>query len=155
MTFPVRFRCRPVQWVTILLDGLLDNELSRFAARANLMIAALLILAAATAPPVALECPAISGETLVYVSIYDGPPEQDADLAPDDTKKAGEITSNIWKLAAEANGLFVKCGYGKKLEGPYRRMETIRLPDAVTGCRADFKPGPKPSDLILTHFSCR
>jgi hypothetical protein len=135
--------------------GRLTMILSPSVMGANSMIAALLILAAAGAPVVALECPAIPGQTLVYIDIYDGPPEQQADLAPDDTRKTGGITSNIWKLAAGPGGLFVKCGYGKKLEGPYSRIETIRLPDTVAGCRADFKPGAKPSDLILTHFSCR
>jgi hypothetical protein len=121
------------------------------------MIGALFMLAAATAaPPVALACPTIPGQTLVYIDIYDGPPEQNADLAPDQTiKPAAGKTANIWKLAAGTNGLFVKCGYGKKLEGPYSRVETIKLPDAVTGCRADFAAGATPNDLILQKFSCR
>jgi hypothetical protein len=118
--------------------------------------AALLILAATAAPPVALECPAITGQTLVYIDIYDGPPEKQADLAPDDSKKQpGGGVANIWQLAPGADGLFVKCGYGKKLEGPYSRTEMIRLPDAVKTCRADFKGGAKPDDLVLQKFSCR
>lgn len=119
--------------------------------------AALLILAAASAsPPVASECPMLPGETLVYIDIYDGPPEKEADLAPDTTltPSAGK-TSNLWKLEAGPDGLFVKCGYGKKLEGPYSRMETIKLPDTVTRCRADFKSGARPNELILQKFACR
>src|ERR1700722_1033002 len=118
---------------------------------------ALLILAAASAtPPSALECPAISSETLVYVDIFDGPPENQADLAPDATMTpSADKTSNIWKLEAGADGLFVKCGYGKKPEGPYSRTEMIRLPDTVKTCRADFKTGAKPDDLTLQKFSCR
>ena len=119
-------------------------------------VAALLILAAASAtPPVALQCPAISGQTLVYVDIFDGPPEQQADLAPDDTKKQAGVTSNTWQLQAGPDGLYVKCGYGQKLEGPYSRVEMIRLPDTVKTCRADFKTGPGPSGLTLAHFACR
>lgn len=117
--------------------------------------AALLILTASADPSVALQCPVPAGDALVYIDIYDGPPEKQADLAPDDTKTAGGVTSNVWQLRAGPDGLYVKCGYGKKLEGPYSRLETIRLPDAVKSCRADFKPGDKPNDLILMHFSCR
>ena len=119
--------------------------------------AALLILAAASAaPPPALECPTLAGETLVHIDIFDGPPEEQADLAPDATMRpsAGK-TSNIWKLEAGAHGLFVKCGYGKKLDGPYSRSETIRLPDSVQSCRADFKNGPAANELTLTQFGCR
>ena len=118
--------------------------------------AALLILAATAAPPVAAECPAIAGQSLVYIDIYDGPPENQADLAPDDSKKQpGGGIANTWQLAPGADGLFVKCGYGKKAEGPYSRTEMIRLPDTAKTCRADFKTGPKPDDLTLQKFSCR
>ena len=117
--------------------------------------AGLVLLAAASAPTVALECPTIAGQTLVYIDIYDGPPEQQADLAPDRTIKpsAGNV-SNLWELVAGQDGLFVKCGYGKALAGPYSHIEMIRLPDTVKNCRADFKTGAKPNDLILTKFAC-
>lgn len=117
--------------------------------------AALLILTASVDPTVALQCPAPAGDALVYIDIYDGPPVNKADLAPDDTRKAGGLTSNVWQLQAGRDGLYVQCGYGRKLEGPYSRMETIRLPDTVKTCRADFKRGAKPNDLTLTNFSCR
>jgi hypothetical protein len=117
--------------------------------------AALLLLAAASAPLTALECPAIGGQTLVYIDIFDGPPEQQADLAPDQTTKpVAGMRSNLWQLAAGAAGLYVKCGYGKVLEGPYSHMETIRLPDTAKTCRADFKTGPG-SALSLVRFSCK
>ena len=117
--------------------------------------AALLILVATATPPVAMECPAITGQTLVYIDIYDGPPENQADLAPDDSKKQPGGIANTWQLAPGTDGLFVKCGYGKKAEGPYSRTEMIRLPDTAKTCRADFKTGPKPDDLTLQKFSCR
>jgi hypothetical protein len=119
--------------------------------------AALMILAAANAAlPVALACPAIPGETLVYIDIFDGPPENRADLVPDQhTAPASRTAWNIWQLEAGPDGLYVKCGYGKALAGPYSRMETIRLPDTVKTCRADFKTGHGPGDLTLQRFSCR
>jgi len=119
--------------------------------------AALLILAAASAtPPVALECPAIPGQTLVYIDIYDGPPEQQADLAPDQTiKPSAGTVANLWEVAAGPDGLFVKCGYGKASVGHYSHVEMIRVPDTVKNCRADFKSGGKADDLILTKFTCK
>src|SRR5262249_41030745 len=46
--------------------------------------AALLMLVAAGAPVEALQCPVVAGETLAYVGVFDGPPENQADLAPDE-----------------------------------------------------------------------
>jgi hypothetical protein len=34
-------------------------------------------------------------------------------------------------------------------------METIKLPASAKTCRADFKTGKRPDDLILTRFSCQ
>jgi len=118
--------------------------------------AGLLLLVAASTAPTALECPMVPGQTLVYVDLFDGPPEQQADLAPDKTIKpsAGNL-SNLWQLAASKNGLFVKCGYGKSLAGPYNQIETIQLPATVKTCRADFKTGPGAGDLTLTKFACK
>jgi hypothetical protein len=119
--------------------------------------AALLMLAAASATPAtAVECPTIAGQTLVYVDLFDGPPEKQSDLAPDQTTKpsAGAV-ANIWQLFQGPDGLYVKCGYGKKLEGPYTQTEIIKLPAAAKTCRADFKTGPAASDLTLTRFSCK
>ena len=119
--------------------------------------AALLILAAAsTTPPEALECPALPGQTLVYIDIYDGPPEGMADLVPDQHQdKAKKIAWNAWELYQNPERIYVKCGYGQRLEGPYSRTEFIMLPTTAKTCRADFKIGPKPTDLTLTKFSCR
>ena len=119
--------------------------------------AALLILAAASAaPPVALECPTIAGQKLVYIDVYDGPPEQQADLVPDQHQdKAKKIAWNSWELYQNPERIYVKCGYGQRLEGPYSRTEFIMLPETAKTCRADFTIGPKATDLTLQKFSCR
>lgn len=119
--------------------------------------AALLILvAASTTPPEALECPVLPGQTLVYIDVYDGPPENQADLVPDQYQdKAKKIAWNTWELYHNPEGIYVKCGYGQRLEGPYSRTEFIVLPATAKTCRADFKIGAKPTDLTLQKFSCR
>lgn len=120
-------------------------------------VAALLILAAAsTMPPEALECPVLPGQTLVYIDVYDGPPEGEADLVPDQHQdKAKKTAWNTWELYQNPERIYVKCGYGQRLEGPYSRTEFIMLPAMAKTCRADFKIGPKPTDLTLQKFSCR
>jgi hypothetical protein len=92
-------------------------------------IAALLILAAANATPaVALACPSLPGEALAYIGVFDGPPEQQADLAPDQHKSAGGTATNVWQ---------------------------IKLPADAKTCRADYKTGQRPDDLTLQTFSCQ
>lgn len=118
--------------------------------------AAALVLAAATALAAApSSCPAVPGQRLVYVDIFDGPAEGLADLVPD--QHASPATGrawNVWRLEAGPQGLYVKCGYGKALAGPYSRVETIRLPDTVKSCRADFKTARTGADLTLLRFAC-
>ena len=67
---------------------------------------------------------------------------------------AGNV-SNLWQLVASPGGLYVKCGYGKLLAGPYSQVETIRLPATAKSCSADFKTGTGAGDLTLTKFSCK
>jgi hypothetical protein len=110
---------------------------------------------AALPVPTALECPAIDGQTLVYISVFDGPPEKNADLAPDRYVKRAGITTNTWQLYRDPDGRYVKCGYGKSLAGPYNVIETIKLPDTAKTCHADYKPGPGAGDLTLQKFSCQ
>jgi len=100
-------------------------------------------------------CPEIPGRKLVYVDIFDGPPDKLADLVPDQhIDKARKRAWNIWQLKAGLEGLFVKCGYGKALVGPYSWTETVRLPGSTRLCRADFRTGRGQSALTLTGFSC-
>ncbi|MFZ2004355.1 MAG: STY0301 family protein [Stellaceae bacterium] len=118
--------------------------------------AALLILTASADPSVALQCPAPVSDALVYIDVYDGPPANNADLVPDQHQdKANKIAWNTWELYQNPERIYVKCGYGKRLEGPYSRTEFIMLPETAKSCRADFKIGPKPTDLTLQKFSCR
>jgi hypothetical protein len=118
--------------------------------------AALMLLAAASvAPPTALQCPAIAGQSLTYIDIYDGTPDKQVDLAPDQTQKQAGTMSNMWRLFPSPAGLYVKCGYGKSLAGAYTRTELIRLPSTAKTCRADFRSGPGAGDLTLLRFSCQ
>ncbi|HEY1798504.1 MAG TPA: STY0301 family protein [Stellaceae bacterium] len=107
-------------------------------------------------PPIRLDCPAIAGETLVYIDIYDGPPDDKADLVPDQHHNAANTQAwNTWELYQNPERIWVQCGYGRRLEGPYSRTEYIMLPETAKNCRADFRMGPKPTDVTLQKFFCR
>jgi hypothetical protein len=124
--------------------------------RATACAAALALAAGAAAAAAPVQCPVVTGQTLVYIDIFDGPPEELADLVPDQhASRASRHAWNTWQLEAGPKGLFVKCGYGKALAGPYSRIETIRLPQTIKSCRADFRMGRGPADLTLLSFSCR
>jgi hypothetical protein len=122
-------------------------------------VSAMVLLTLAGWPAIAASpsgCPEIPGQKLVYVDVFDGPPEQLADLVPDQhVDRARKRAWNIWQLKAGPEGLFVMCGYGKALAGPYSQRETIRLPDSTRLCRADFRSGPGQSALTLMGFLCR
>ena len=121
-------------------------------------VSAVALLMLAGSPAIAAAsfgCPEIPGHKLVYVGIFDGPPEKLADLVPDQhIDGARKRVWNIWQLKAGPEGLFATCGYGKALAGPYSSTETIRLPDSTRLCRADFRTGGGPSALTLMGFSC-
>lgn len=119
-------------------------------------VALLALMAGSVDAAPATQCPAFPGQRLVYVDIFDGPPENLADLVPDQHRSTSAGRAwNVWNLAAGRQGLYVKCGYGEALAGPYSRLETIRLPDTVKSCRADFKTGRSGAELNLLRFSCR
>jgi hypothetical protein len=125
-------------------------------ARAAVCAVAVVLAAATALAATPGPCPAVPGQRLVYIDIFDGPPEGLADLVPDQhSSPAAGRAWNVWRLEAGPQGLFVKCGYGKALAGPYSRMETVRLPGTVKSCRADFKTGRAAADLTLVRFSCQ
>ena len=98
-------------------------------------------------------CPEIPGQKLVYVDIFDGPPDKLADLVPvQHIDRARMRAWNIWQLKTGPEGLFVTCGYGKALAGPYSWMETVRLPASTRLCRADFPNRPRSIGPDLDGF---
>jgi hypothetical protein len=99
--------------------------------------AALLILTASAGPSVALQCPHRPATRSPTSTFTTGLPRPRPILAPDDAKMTGGTTSNFWHLRAGPEELSINAATA---EGPYSRMETIRLPDMVKTCRADFKP---------------
>ncbi len=48
---------------------------------------------------------------LATVTIFEGPPEQNASLVPDDQKTGPHTIAQTWKLAPSTSGYWITCGY--------------------------------------------
>jgi hypothetical protein len=85
-----------------------------------------MMVLAALASTAAINCPATAqGRHLATVQVFDGPPRERADLAPD---------GRLWDLKAirstsSPEGFFLVCGYAGG------HAVTLRLPHAVEACR--------------------
>jgi hypothetical protein len=83
------------------------------------------MMALALASTAVISCPAsLEGHRLATVQVFDGPPSERADLAPD---------GSVWDLKAvrstsSPKGFFLVCGYGG-------RTVTLHLPPHVEACR--------------------
>jgi hypothetical protein len=108
-------------------------------------VAALVIAASASAQ--SFKCPSWQGKnTLAAVSVYDGPPAEEADLVPDLTKGSGDHLYSSWDIGY----LF---GIGRT---PYLVCKFAGLPDAqaitlkiekkVTKCIFQAHTGGQPAE---------
>jgi hypothetical protein len=84
-------------------------------------IAGTILLIAMAAPAQSFKCPAMQGKNaLASISVFDGPPAEKADLAPDLTKGSGDHLYSSWDIGY----LF---GMGRT---PYLVCKYAGLPDA-------------------------
>jgi hypothetical protein len=96
------------------------------------LILAALLLAPLPAQATPVQCPARQdGEKLSTVTLFDGPPGEDASLAPDSATQdeAGNITSN-WTLEylfSIGQHLYIECDYGAN-------KQIVLKPQRVTSC---------------------
>jgi hypothetical protein len=96
-----------------------------------LTLAALLLVPLA-AQAALVECPAsLNGERLSTVTLFDGPPGEDASLAPDSATQdaSGNITS-LWKLDylfSTGRHLYIECDYGAN-------KQAVLQPPPVASC---------------------
>ena len=71
---------------------------------------------------------------LAGISVFDGPPEQLADLVPDDGKETGDSRSDVWNLPKSERGYWLTCRYSSTTV-----TLTRPLPAAVTRCEAVYE----------------
>jgi hypothetical protein len=63
------------------------------------------------------------------VSIFDGPPSEQASLVPDNEKTVGDNIIQIWRLAKSDRGYWLQCNYANTTAQISRR-----LPASVSRC---------------------
>jgi len=68
------------------------------------------------------------------LAVFDGPPSEMADLAPDEGPTTADSVSNIWDLPPSDRGYWVTCSYGNT-----NVTLTRQLPKSVTRCEAVFE----------------
>ena len=71
---------------------------------------------------------------LAGISVFDGPPEQLADLVPDDGAESGDSRSDVWNLPKNERGYWLTCRYSSTTV-----TLTRPLPATVTRCEAVYE----------------
>jgi hypothetical protein len=71
---------------------------------------------------------------LAGISVFDGPPEELADLVPDDGVDAADARSDIWNLPKNDRGYWLTCRYSSTTV-----TLTRQLPATVTRCEAVYE----------------
>lgn len=94
------------------------------------LLALLLLLLPVAAWATESRCPPVNqGQALRTVSVFDGPPEERADLVPDVTVKERGGYRSEWSVTyifQAGRGLFVECRYGQSMP------PIVLAPDATT-----------------------
>jgi hypothetical protein len=68
------------------------------------------------------------------VTIFDGPPADQASLVPDNEQTTEDVVSQTWKLAKSDRGYWLQCEYANTTAQIYRR-----LPASVTRCDVSYE----------------
>ncbi len=68
------------------------------------------------------------------VTIFDGPPSQQASLVPDNEKTNEDAVVQTWRLARSDRGYWLQCEYANTTAQIYRR-----LPASVTRCDVTYE----------------
>lgn len=71
---------------------------------------------------------------LAGISVFDGPPEELAQLVPDDGTDAADTRSDIWNLPKSDRGYWLTCRYSSSTV-----TLTHHLPATVTRCEAVYE----------------
>ncbi len=71
---------------------------------------------------------------LAGISVFDGPPEERADLVPDDGMDTDEARTDVWNLTQNDRGYWLTCRYSSTTV-----TLTRRLPATVTRCEAVYE----------------
>lgn len=93
-------------------------------------------------------CPAHKDKApLSGAVLYDGPPEQKADLMPDVSRGSGDHVYASWKVGYifdQGRKLYLVCRFGNKIDD----TSTVEVDARVKSCEFRSHPAGKPAELI-------
>jgi hypothetical protein len=73
---------------------------------------------------------------LSSITIFEGPPQEQASLKYDDERTAKDEIIEVWKLPKSERGYWMQCGYANTTAQLSRK-----LPDAISSCKAVLEKG--------------
>lgn len=95
-----------------------------------------------------IKCPAYQGKhPLANVAVFDGPPEEKADLVPDSSNSSGGRTASSWNvdyIFQAGRKLYVVCRYSGLDEA---KSLTIKAETKVQQCIFRTAKKPQPAEL--------
>jgi hypothetical protein len=114
----------------------------------NEIVVGAALMLAGTAHGQAVKCPSYQEKTpLSTVVLYDGPPEQRADLMPDVSKGSGDRAYASWDVGyifGSGRNLFLLCRFG---DMDNAHAVTVKVEKKVERCVYRTHAGGKPAEL--------
>ena len=87
------------------------------------------------------------------VTVFDGPPAEQASLVPDNEQTTKEDVIQTWKLAKSDRGYWLQCAYANTTAQIYRR-----LPASVTRCEVSYERNVRfglGGGLVVKSVTCK
>ena len=86
------------------------------------------------------------------VTIFDGPPAQQASLVPDSEKPSGDNIIQVWQLPKSDRGYWLQCNYANTTAQISRRLpESVRRCDVVLNHNERFLGGAS----VVKSVNCK
>ena len=87
------------------------------------------------------------------VTIFDGPPAEQASLVPDNEKTVGDSVIQSWQLAKSARGYWLQCNYANTTAQISRRLEaSVTRCDVVSDRNMRFGGG---GGYVVKSVNCK
>jgi hypothetical protein len=140
--------------LTLILIGLVCATLPAHFAQAESACPATVVVEQRASAPSADWTVSYSGyETAVAgVTIFDGPPAEQASLVPDKEKNLGDSIIQVWQLPKSARGYWLQCNYANTTAQIARRLEGVTRCDVVSDHNMRFGGG---GGYVVKSVNCK
>jgi hypothetical protein len=86
------------------------------------------------------------------VTIFDGPPAQQASLVPDSEKTVGDNIIQVWQLPKSDRGYWIQCNYANTTAQISRRLAGVTRCDVVSDHNMRFGGG---GGYVVNSVNCK